>query len=98
MDEYDRAFIVVKEKEKQLEFESDPNGQFRITVEQDQIAAHHIYGGEVIHEYRSTKAERIQYEIKRDHAISDIAHAIFIGRELAKAERCLQTGEEFTDD
>lgn len=98
MDEYDRAYVVVKEKEKQLEFEADPHGQFRITLEEGQIIVRHIFGGEVINEYRSTKAERIQYELKRDHALSDIAHAIYIGRQLAKAERCLLTGEEFEED
>jgi thymidylate synthase len=96
--EYDRVIPVIKEKEKRLDFETDPNGNFRISVEAGEIVVKHIYDGEVIGEYKSKKAERIQYELKRDYAISDIAHAIFIGRQLAKAERCLLTGEIFIED
>lgn len=95
--EYDRAQAVVKEKEKKFEFEADPNGQFRFAVENGEIVVSHIYQGEEIAQYRSRKAERIQYELKRDRAISDIAHAIFVGRQLTKAEQCLKTGEVFVE-
>ncbi|KJR41193.1 hypothetical protein MCHI_002900 [Candidatus Magnetoovum chiemensis] len=44
----------------------------------------------MLKQYRSKQAERIQYELKRDRAVSDIGHAIFIGRELAKAESRLR--------
>ena len=96
--EYDRAQAVVKEKEKKLEFETDPNGQFRFTLENGEIVVSHIYQGEVIAQYRSRKAERIQYELKRDRAISDIAHAIFVGRQMERAEQCLKTGEQFVEE
>lgn len=92
--EYDRALKVVEERERKFEFEEDPNGQFRITIEEGKIVVRHLYDGEIIKEYRSRKAERIQYELNRDHAISNIGHAIYIGRQLAEAERCLITGEE----
>ncbi len=96
--DYEKVLHVVREKERNLEFEADPNGQFRVSIEEDSIVVRHIYDGENIGEYSSKKAERIQYELKRDHAISDIAHAIYIGRQLEKAERCLVAGEEFIED
>lgn len=96
--DYDRVLEVVRQKEKKLEFEEDPNGQFRIAIEEGKIVLRHIYKGETIGEYKSGKAERIQYELKRNRAISDIGHAIYIGRQLSKAERCLQAGEIFTED
>jgi thymidylate synthase len=95
--EYDRALKVVEERERKFEFEEDPNGQFRITVEEGKIVVRHLYDGEIIKEYKSRKAERIQYELNRDHAISNIGHAIYIGRQLAKAEQCLIIGEEFEE-
>ncbi len=95
--EYEKAIGVVKEKEKVFEFEPDPNGQFRISVEDGEIVVRHIFDGEVIGTYRSKKAERIQYELKRDYAISDIGHAIYIGRELSRAEECIKKGEVFRE-
>ncbi|MBF0465513.1 MAG: hypothetical protein HQK88_00585 [Nitrospirae bacterium] len=95
---YEKLQMIVREHSGNFKFEADPNGQFRFKIEDGQIVAEHIYNGEKLTEYRSKKAERIQYEIKRDRAISDIGHAIFVGRQLAKAERCLKTGEAFTEE
>ena len=76
----------------------DPNGQFMIGVEDGQIVARHLNDeGDLLHEYRSKKAERIQHEINRDCAISDVNHAMYIGRQLARAEACLRTGERFEE-
>ncbi|MBF0592700.1 MAG: hypothetical protein HQL02_11495 [Nitrospirae bacterium] len=91
--DYERVLGVIKEKEKRLEFTPDPHGQFIIDVEDGFIVATHIYEGNVIARYKSKKAERIQYEIKRDHAISDIAHAIYIGRQLEQAEQRIRKGK-----
>ncbi|KJU84265.1 protein containing Thymidylate synthase [Candidatus Magnetobacterium bavaricum] len=88
--DYERVLGVIEEKEKRFEFTPDPHGQFDIKVEDGLIVATHIYEGNVIAQYKSKKAERIQYELKRDHAISDIGHAIYIGRELEKAESTLK--------
>jgi len=95
---YDFALSVAKSKGFSLEM--DPNGQFNITVDRssNEIVVYHVSNeGVQLHEYRSKKAERIQHEIARDCAVSDINHAIYLGRMLAKAERCLQTGEEFVE-
>jgi thymidylate synthase len=78
----------------------DPNGQFTVSVDHDagEIVLHHTSNeGVPLHEYRARKAERIQHELARDCAVSDINHAIYVGRQLAKAERCLETGEEFVE-
>ena len=83
---------------KGFSIEMDPNGQFMFNVEDGEIVARHLSDdGQVLHEYRSKKAERIQHEISRDCAVSDINHAIYIGRQLAKAEACLKMGEEFEE-
>ncbi|QWR76444.1 thymidylate synthase [Candidatus Magnetomonas plexicatena] len=95
---YEKVQMIVRQLRDNFKFEADPNGQFRFKIEDGQIVAEHIFNGEKLGEYRSKKAERIQYELRRDRAISDIGHAIFVGRQLAKAERCLQTGEAFTED
>jgi len=87
---YDAAIRITNSKG--FELEMDPNGQFMVTVDLDaaEIVVQHISDdGFVLHEYRSAKAERIQHELARDCAISDINHAMYIGRQLAEAEQHL---------
>ena len=83
---------------KRFDLEMDPNGQFMISVDDGKIVAQHISNeGELLHEYRAKKAERIQHEINRDCAVSDVNHALYVGRQLAEAELCLKTGEKFEE-
>lgn len=94
---YDAARRVANAKGFAVELDS--NGQFMFSVEDGEIVARHFSDeGYVLHEYRSKKAERIQHEINRDCAISDVNHAIYVGRQLARAEMCLRAGEPFTED
>lgn len=95
---YDLARRIANSKGFSLEM--DPNGQFMIWVDHEarQIVAQHISDeGSVLHEYRAKKPERIQHEINRDCAISDVNHAMYIGRQLARAEMCLRSGEAFEE-
>ncbi len=93
---YDTAQRIANSKGFSLDF--DPNGQFMVAVEDGQIVVRHMDdNGVLLHEYRSAKAERIQHEINRDCAISDVNHAMYIGRQLARAEICLSTGEKFEE-
>ncbi len=69
---------------KAFSLEMDPNGQFIVSVDRDAgeiVAQHTTDDGQLLREYRAHKAERIQYEINRDCAVSDINHAIYIGRQ-----------------
>ncbi|MBF0564366.1 MAG: hypothetical protein HQK89_03900 [Nitrospirae bacterium] len=96
--DYDKISGVIKEKGKKFRFRPDPCGQFRVSVEEGLIVVRQLLDGNVVNEYRSKKAERLQYELNRDSAISDIGHAIFIGRQMARAEMCIKRGEAFTED
>lgn len=94
---YDSALRVANAKGFSLEM--DACGQFVITLEDEEIVVRHMDdNGVVMHEYRSQKAERIQYEMYRDCAMSDINHAMYIGRQLARAQICLRTGERFEEE
>lgn len=74
----------------------DPNGEFTITVDKvlREIVAQHTYQGIVLTEYRGRTAGEIELQIARDCAISVISHALYVGRELARAEYQLKTGQE----
>lgn len=95
---YDLAQRIAESKTFTVEM--DPNGYFVISIDEEAgeiVACHLSQDGVQLGEYRGKKAERIQHEIARDCAISDINHAIYVGRQLAKAEECLKSGLPFEE-
>jgi thymidylate synthase len=40
----------------------------------------------------------VQHQVARDLALSDINHAMYLGRQLARAELALKEGREFVQD
>jgi thymidylate synthase len=72
-------------------FIDDPNGYFRISINKDKIVVEHYspYGFK-LGEYKAKKPGLIQQKLYRDCAISDINHAIYIGRQLEKAYQSIQ--------
>ncbi len=94
--ELDRALMVIGQRPFKVRL--DPMGYFRITLDAKEILVEHRFGDVTLKEYRGKKAERLQHEIARDVALSDINHAIYLGRQLARAEMCLKEGREFVQD
>jgi len=94
---YDTAKRIAESKKFSLQI--DHNGQVSVLIDNGEIVLRHMdRDGRVLREYRSRRAERIQHELARDCAISDIGHAIYVGRQLARAEGCLRSGEEFSEE
>jgi thymidylate synthase len=94
--ELDRALLIIGKRP--LRVRLDPMGYFRVTLDGKDILVEHRFGDVTLKEYRGRKAERLQHEIARDVAISDINHAMYLGRQLAKAEMALKEGREFVQD
>ncbi|MHB8067815.1 MAG: thymidylate synthase [Desulfobaccales bacterium] len=94
--ELDRALMVIGQRPFKVRL--DPMGYFRITLDGQEILVEHRFEDVTLKEYRSKKAERLQHEIARDVALSDLNHAIYLGRQLAKAEMALKEGREFVQD
>jgi thymidylate synthase len=92
----DRAAHIAAQSE--VRYNEDPFGYFRITLDGDAILVEHRSGDVTLGTYRHAKASHIQYEICRDCAVSDISHAIYLGRQLARAEACLGDGSEFVQE
>lgn len=65
----------------------DPNGNFTITVDKDtnEIVVEHQYDGVKISEYRGTTPMMLEKQLYRNGAISNIGHALYVGREIQKA-------------
>nr|VFK10411.1 MAG: thymidylate synthase [Candidatus Kentron sp. LPFa]VFK26535.1 MAG: thymidylate synthase [Candidatus Kentron sp. LPFa] len=70
----------------------DYNGDFTVTVDRDanEIVVHHTYHGVTLTEYRGRRAEELEAKIARDRAVSEIAHALYLGREIARNEALLK--------
>jgi thymidylate synthase len=94
--ELDRAMLIIGKRPFKVRL--DPMGYFRLTLDDGEILVEHRFEDVTLKEYRGKKAERLQHEIARDVALSDINHAIYLGRQLARAELALQEGREFVQE
>ncbi len=94
--ELDRAMLIIGKRPFKVRL--DPMGYFRITLDGKEILVEHRFEDVTLKEYRGKKAERLQHEIARDVALSDINHAIYLGRQLGRAEAALKEGREFVQE
>jgi thymidylate synthase len=94
--ELDRALMVAGKRKWKMHL--DPMGYFRVTIDGQEILVEHRFEDVTLTEYRGRTAVSLQHQIARDVALSDINHAIYLGRQLAKAEMALKEGREFVQD
>ena len=94
--ELDRAMMIIGQRSFKVRL--DPMGYFRVTLDEGQIIVEHRFEDVTLKEYRGKTAVSLQHQIARDVALSDINHAIYLGRQLAKAEMALKAGREFVQD
>jgi thymidylate synthase len=94
--ELDRALMIIGQRPFKVRL--DPMGYFRITLDGKEILVEHRFEDVTLKEYRGKTAVSLQHQIARDVAVSDINHAIYLGRQLAKAEMALKHGREFVQD
>jgi thymidylate synthase len=94
--ELDRALMIIGKRPFKVRL--DPMGYFRVTLDEGEIIVEHRCEDVTLREYRGKTAVSLQHQIARDVALSDINHAIYLGRQLAKAEMALKDGREFVQD
>jgi thymidylate synthase len=94
--EMDRALAMVGHRA--FVIREDPCGYFRLSLDEGEILVEHRHGDVTLKEYRDKKAVRLQHQLARDLALSDFNHAMYLGRQLARAEECLRTGREFEQE
>jgi thymidylate synthase len=94
--ELDRALMVAGKRKWKMRL--DPMGYFRVTVDDKEILVEHRFEDVTLTEYRGKTAVSLQHQIARDMALSDMNHAMYLGRQLAKAEMALKEGREFVQD
>ncbi|MGA1867448.1 MAG: thymidylate synthase [bacterium] len=86
--------------QRKFSISMDPQGYFEIYVDHKcgEIVACHKSSDIPIKTYRSGSATVLQHHIACDMALSDINHAIYVGRQLARAEYCLKNNMAFTQE
>lgn len=52
----------------------------------------HRMGGMVLHRYESANIEALGHHLAQDHLVSDLNHALYVGRQLGKLQMCLKLG------
>jgi thymidylate synthase len=79
---------VLDPKTSKLGPRFDPNGAFTTTFDRAtwELVVEHSYDGMKLHEYRGKSAEEIERQLARDVALSEISHALYLGREIARKE------------
>lgn len=95
-----RAELLV-EKSRHFAINLDPHGEFSVSIDRrsrEIVVQHCLKDGLVLKEYRGNRAERIQHQLYRDMALSDINHAMYLGRQLEKAATALRKGHKFVQD
>ena len=74
------------------EFRKDPNGYFAFTVDREtkEIVVDHLFAGELLTRYKGKSAEQLESQLARDNTISDVSHALYVGRQLTIHEAMLK--------
>jgi len=95
----DAERVVEKYYDKEVsraESKQDPAGSFVVSLDRGEIVCEHISpSGEHIETYRGHTAGHVASLVSRSAAVTRVDHALYLGRELAKAETALANGESF---
>ena len=76
----------------------DPRGNFSITLEDGKLHLRHLdHEGTVIGEIDGDASEILDW-LEREKRVSDVSHALYLGRELQKAESALKEGRRYVQD
>lgn len=70
----------------------DPYGDFTVTIDEEslEIVVEHLHQGQRLNTYRAKSFKGIESQLVADCALSEVSHALYLGREIARAERLLR--------
>ncbi|MGN7614150.1 thymidylate synthase [Magnetococcales bacterium HHB-1] len=79
-------------KTEKRDLKLDPHGHFNITLDWDkkEMVLHHLHQGRTLNVYRGVRAQSLEKKLLKDGAISEVSHALYLGRELLRHEMLLK--------
>lgn len=106
LETYDLAKEIVRSKTTDMvinrttgkkTLREDPNGYFAFTIDRstNEIVVEHRSQNELLATYRGKTAEDISGQLSCDNAISDISHALYVGRTLVEQEALLKKNKKY---
>lgn len=96
----DAAVATVRAPEPQF-YKSDPAGFFVVYPDRrkkELVVEHYTNAGVLDCVVEGSTPAAVYAEIVKRALVSQLDHAAYLGRELATADRCLQTGEAYVQD
>jgi thymidylate synthase len=94
--ELDKVASVIELYERKfVQYRPDPNGHFEISIGDGRIVAIQRFEGAVVNRFEGRSAQVLEHHIARACAVSELTHALYLGRELARAEECMKTGAPY---
>jgi dihydropteroate synthase-like protein len=83
--------------------QTDPKGIFRVAVDREEkniVALHYesLSAIEPLNVIKGKTAESVYGEVLALGLVSQMTHAAYLGKELAKAQICLETGKQYVQD
>jgi len=79
----------------------DPKGYFVVFPDRERqsiLVEHYTNDGVLTHIFTGERSDRIYATVIAHELISRLDHAAYLGRELARAEQALETGEPYVQD
>jgi thymidylate synthase len=94
--ELDKVLPVIQIYERTfVQYREDPKGHFEIALDGGKIVVVQRSGGATVNRFEGTSAQTLEHHIARAAAVSEITHALYLGRELTRAEDSLKTGKPY---
>lgn len=75
----------------------DGRGELTFSVDGKKALVEHRLGGLVLKRYEGSNFEALAHRLSQDLVVSDLSHAIYLGRQLGKLEMCLKNGLEYEE-
>jgi thymidylate synthase len=75
----------------------DGRGQLTFSLDKGKIVVEHKLDGLLLRRYTGTRAEPLAHQLALDAVVSDLGHALYIGRQLGKLEECLKYGLKYEE-
>lgn len=77
-------------QDRKWRMRDDGRGEVVFSLDGKKIVVEHRMGGLVLKRYESENVEALGHQLAQDYLVSDLNHALYVGRQLGKLQLCLK--------